>query len=77
MREESSVQEVKLKETDTRIETEIAALRTAIEASKVSLCNAGVFRATELWLRRPLCNTSSHLVREAVPFLHLATDVIP
>lgn len=36
MREESSVQEVKLKEADTRIETEIAALRTAIEASKAT-----------------------------------------
>lgn len=36
MREESSVQDAKLKEADTRIETEIAGLRTAIEASKAS-----------------------------------------
>ncbi|KZV86068.1 DUF1640-domain-containing protein [Exidia glandulosa HHB12029] len=36
MREEASAQEVKLKEADTRIETEIAGLRTAIEASKAT-----------------------------------------
>ena len=38
MREESSGQELKIKEVDTRIEQEIAALRTSIQASKVS-CN--------------------------------------
>lgn len=37
MREESSGQELKIKEVDTRIEQEIAGLRTAIQASKVSL----------------------------------------
>jgi hypothetical protein len=36
MREESSGQELKIKEVDTRIEQEIAGLRTAIQASKVS-----------------------------------------
>ncbi|KAG6856670.1 hypothetical protein H0H87_002047 [Tephrocybe sp. NHM501043] len=36
MREESSHQELKIKEVDTRIEQEIANLRTAIQASKVS-----------------------------------------
>ncbi|KAG5645739.1 hypothetical protein DXG03_005435 [Asterophora parasitica] len=36
MREESSHQELKIKEVDTRIEQEIAGLRTAIQASKVS-----------------------------------------
>src|SRR5271169_1681648 len=35
MREESSGQELKIKEVDTRIEQEIAGLRTAIQASKV------------------------------------------
>ncbi|KAG6854542.1 hypothetical protein C0991_005454 [Blastosporella zonata] len=34
MREESSHQELKIKEVDTRIEQEIAGLRTAIQASK-------------------------------------------
>jgi len=36
MREESSRQELKIKEVDTRIEQEIAGLRTAMQASKVS-----------------------------------------
>ncbi len=35
MREETSSQELKIRETDTRIEREIAELRTAIQASKV------------------------------------------
>jgi hypothetical protein len=34
MREESSGQQLKIKEVDTRIEQEIAALRTSIQASK-------------------------------------------
>jgi len=37
MREESSGQELKIKEVDTRIEQEIAGLRTTIQASKVIL----------------------------------------
>ena len=36
MREESSGQELKIKEVDTRIEQEIAALRTSIQASKAT-----------------------------------------
>jgi len=36
MRGESSGQELKITEVDTRIEQEIASLRTAIQASKVS-----------------------------------------
>lgn len=40
MREESSGQELKIKEVDTRIEQEIAGLRTAIQASKVLHNNA-------------------------------------
>ncbi|KAL0953431.1 hypothetical protein HGRIS_004667 [Hohenbuehelia grisea] len=36
MREESSAQELKIKEVDTRIEQEIANLRTAIQASKAT-----------------------------------------
>lgn len=35
MREETSKQELKIKEVDTRIEQEIAALRTSIQVSKV------------------------------------------
>ncbi len=35
MREQSSGQELKIKEVDTRIEQEIAALRTQIQSSKV------------------------------------------
>lgn len=35
MREEASGQELKIKEIDTRIEQEIAALRTVIQSSKV------------------------------------------
>ena len=38
MRESSSGQELKIKEVDTRIEREIAELRTAIQASKVRSC---------------------------------------
>lgn len=37
MREESSGQELKIKEVDTRIEQEIAGLRTTIQASKVGI----------------------------------------
>lgn len=40
MRESSSGQELKIKEVDTRIEREIAELRTAIQASKVSISNS-------------------------------------
>jgi Protein of unknown function (DUF1640) len=40
MREESSGQELKIKEVDTRIEQEIAGLRTAIQASKVSIVDS-------------------------------------
>ena len=44
MRDESSGQELKIKEVDTRIEQEIAGLRTAIQASKVpSVSNPGHF----------------------------------
>lgn len=39
MREESSGQELKIKEVDTRIEQEIAGLRTAIQSSKVNDCH--------------------------------------
>ncbi len=37
MREETSKQELKIKEVDTRIEQEIAALRTSIQVSKVRI----------------------------------------
>ena len=41
MREESSGQELKIKEVDTRIEQEIAGLRTTIQASKVCSSEIG------------------------------------
>ena len=40
MREASSGQELKIKEVDTRIEKEIADLRTSIQASKVRFCSS-------------------------------------
>ena len=39
MREESAGQELKIKEVDTKIEQEIAALRTTIQSSKVTSSN--------------------------------------
>lgn len=36
LREENGVQEIKIREAETRIETEISALRTAIQASKAT-----------------------------------------
>jgi hypothetical protein len=42
MREEASSQDLKIREVDTRIETEIANLRTAIQASKVSRFEFGI-----------------------------------
>lgn len=55
MREESSGQELKIKEVDTRIEQEIAGLRTAIQASKVflSLITCSFFYSD---FRPQLCN---------------------
>lgn len=51
MREESSGQELKITEVDTRIEQEIANLRTAIQASKVRT------RSSSLLFSRPSLNT--------------------
>jgi hypothetical protein len=51
MREESSGQELKIKEVDTRIEQEIAGLRTAIQASKVSV--HGSLKHAELFILKP------------------------
>lgn len=63
MREQSSGQELKIKEVDTRIEQEIANLRTAIQSSKVrcpydgfgsyvySLISSGYYPAIPGWLR--------------------------
>jgi hypothetical protein len=72
MRGESSGQELKITEVDTRIEQEIAGLRTAIQASKVSA------RPTpQILHRHPICgllfvwprlrpfNTSSDLLLDA------------
>lgn len=61
MRGESSGQELKITEVDTRIEQEIASLRTAIQASKVGShrtivvqCGSRLYR-----FRPPRSNTSS------------------
>ena len=53
MREEQSGQELKIKEVDTRIEQEIAALRTSIQASKV--CFYRVTLSRMLMMRRMCC----------------------
>lgn len=58
MREESSGQELKIKEVDTRIEQEIAGLRTAIQASKVSTITMwDNFMASLRFGRQLPCNT--------------------
>jgi chromosome segregation ATPase len=49
MREESAGQELKIKEVDTKIEQEIAALRTAIQSSKVTSPN--VYHRLAVYLR--------------------------
>lgn len=63
MREQSSAQELKIKEVDTRIEQEIANLRTAIQSSKVREvlryhvddlrmeCHIGYYSAVFGWFR--------------------------
>jgi hypothetical protein len=57
MREESSGQELKIKEVDTRIEQEIAGLRTAIQASKVFFCLLACELSLIMFLsRQQLCN---------------------
>ena len=58
MREESSGQELKIKEVDTRIEQEIAGLRTAMQASKVSVTTMWDNFTVSLWFgRQRPCNT--------------------
>jgi hypothetical protein len=51
MREESSGQELKIKEVDTRIEQEIAGLRTAIQASKVCILDS--LKQTDVFSLKP------------------------
>lgn len=60
MREESSGQELKIKEVDTRIEQEIAGLRIAMQASKVStttMWDSDSFMASLRFGRQQHCNT--------------------
>lgn len=58
MREESSKQELKMKEVDTRIEQEIAALRTSIQASKATTLQYLVgFGACSMCHRSPCAQT--------------------
>jgi hypothetical protein len=60
MREDVSGQELKIKEVDTRIEQEIANLRTAIQSSKVcSLRSLHAFVSAQPPYRLPHCNISS------------------
>lgn len=56
MREESSGQELKIREVDTRIESEIAGLRTAIQASKVIIKTSSVSHFLTI-CRQQRCNT--------------------
>lgn len=67
MREQSSGQELKIKEVDTRIEQEIANLRTAIQSSKVSR-QFMIHHPLLLILayRRPLFNISWDSVSEVI-----------
>lgn len=61
MREESSGQELKIKEVDTRIEQEIAGLRTAIQASKV--CLPVVYQLGDsYWLEYTQATTLQYIV---------------
>ncbi len=61
MREESSGQELKIKEVDTRIEREIADLRTSIQASKVRIYalprRMRNLQQTQMHHRQQLCST--------------------
>lgn len=50
LKEEGSAQEIKIREAETRIETEISALRTAIQASKVCRRSFGACDLTYLAL---------------------------
>ena len=66
MRDESSKQDLKIKEVDTRIEQEIAALRTSIQVSKVRTRNVNIHDARPyavISARRRRCNILSALVR--------------
>ena len=65
MREETSGQELKIKEVDTRIEQEIANLRTAIQASKVVCFSFQCYRA-ELGCRQQHFSILLGLVCEIV-----------
>jgi len=76
MREESSGQELKITEVDTRIEQEIASLRTAIQASKVSTPFSSSLRDRLpmrglhfVWLRLRHFNISSDSLLDAPPYL--------
>jgi hypothetical protein len=61
MREESSAQQLKIKEVDTRIEQEIAALRTSIQQSKV-ISFTKAFRKWHTQLTRQQATTLQYLV---------------
>ena len=70
MREETSKQELKIKEVDTRIEQEIAALRTSIQVSKVRAADCmSLLKSSSdgtLVHRRRRCNISSVSVRRRI-----------
>lgn len=65
MREESSRQELKIKEVDTRIEQEIAGLRTAIQTSKVSATVPRRCGNLTMKIRQQLYSIWSVLVRQS------------
>lgn len=69
MREESSGQELKIKEVDTRIEQEIAGLRTAIQASKVSSITTTLEFGLNNWQWQ--ATTLQYIVGFGVYFRHL------
>ena len=66
LREQSSGQELKIKEVETRIEQEIAALRTQIQSSKVRNRRWFAFSHTELSRRQQHCNILLGLVSSSL-----------
>ena len=87
VREESSKQELKMKEVDTRIEQEIAALRTSIQASKAttlqylvgfgacSMCHRSSCAQTECTSHWLLCTTHGIPALPSVEMLPIYVDI--
>ncbi len=66
LREDSAGQVLKIREVDTRIEQEIAGLRTAIQASKVVSTSSGSYAKLICSMRLRLFNTLSESVSRLI-----------